>query len=274
MGPTYRRSHDHQPSGPIWFCLLDPAWSFSLGFTSSKKPSLLLLEDPASLEIKDHLANWAQSSVPTKVWHHEHCPKEGSLLPVTTQPCPTTSQTGSDLAPSSSYRQALACQPEPLSYSQPCHPHSGIRVTHRASTPPPAHTAGIHGTLTCPGLLPVGSSSAKAKLGPLRGKMGDGNQGVLNSARPSSHTDREGLQKRISEGHAQVGWGRGDNTTLTTDYTQHDTTHPWTDQQSCSPDSETEQPMRAADLLVPGGHGPEVRWSLLCMPVGLEKPLT
>lgn len=57
----------------------DPAWSFSLGFTSSRKPSPLLLEDPASLEIKDHLANWAQSSVATKVWHHEHCPQRRLL---------------------------------------------------------------------------------------------------------------------------------------------------------------------------------------------------
>lgn len=140
---------------------------------------------------------------------HEHCPKRGSLLPVTTQPCPNTSQAGSYLAPSSSYRQALACHPEPLSCSQPCHPHSRIQVTHRASTPPPAHTAGIHGALTCPGLLPVSSSRAKAKLGPLRGKIGDGNQGVLNSTGPSSHTDREGFQKRIPEGHTQVGWRRG-----------------------------------------------------------------
>lgn len=209
----------------------------------------------------------------TKVCPHEHYwPKGGSLLPVTTQPCPTMSQAGSYLAPSSSYRQALACQPEPLSGSQPCHPHSGIRVTHGANTPPPAHTTGIRGTLTCPGLLPVGSSSAKAKLGPLRGKIGDGNQGVLNSTRPSSHTDREGLQKGIPEGHAQGGWGRGDNTT--DNCTQHDTTHLWTDQQSCNPDSEAEQPMRIADLPIPRQHGPEVRWSLLCMPVGLEKPPT
>lgn len=155
------------------------------------------------------MANWAQSSVATKVWLHGHCPKGGSLLPVTTQPYPTTSQAGPYLAPSSSYRQALACQPEPLSCSQPCHPHSGIQVTHRASIPPPAHTGGIHGALTCPGLLPVGSSSAKAELGPLRGKIGDGNQAVLNSSRPSPHTDRERLQKRIPEGHAPVGWGRG-----------------------------------------------------------------
>jgi hypothetical protein len=213
VGPTYRRPHDHQPSGPIWSCLVDPTWSISLGFpikgTFSKKSFLILLEDPASLEIEDHLANWAHLSVATKVWSHEHCPKGDSLLPVTTQPCPTTSQAGSYLAPSSSYRQALACQPEPLSCSQPCHPHFRIQVTHRASTPPLAHTTGIHGTLTCPGLLPVGSSSAKAKLGPLRGKTGDGNQDALNSTRPSSHTDRQRLQKRIPEGHFQVGWGQG-----------------------------------------------------------------
>lgn len=104
MGPTYRKPHDHQPSGS---CLVDPAWSFFLSFPTKGTSSLLLLEDPASLKTEDNLANWAQSSVATKVWPHEYYwPKGGSLLPVTTQPCPTMSQAGSYLAPSSSYIQA------------------------------------------------------------------------------------------------------------------------------------------------------------------------
>lgn len=116
--------------------------------------------------------------------------------------------------------------------------------------------------LTCPGLLPAGNSCAKVKFDPLGGKIGHGNQGVLNSTRAASHTVKKGLQERVPEGHDQVTGEGGDT----------DNTH--THQQNCSPHPEAEQSMRDPGLLVPERHSPGLRWRLLRMPVGPGKPPT